>query len=311
MTYLLKSVRAAFVLAAVLVVSGCASLSFEKTGDIISKSNLCAGEKIGEGRIFFSEKKSALGAFFAGKSVEKPRDLKKGDFFISGRRTISDTQGSIRFSGEDALSDFIFSSTGYAYRWEGSALEDGESVPLIYDFYVYGDFPKDFDLVKGYCGAPEPSSVSQKVRAFLFDSVPDGGGRLTMPHRIDSSRRKIPFVVAEFVSESGAEFAISATRDYGYRIGRATGKYAEMSEGELWELFSDWTTVRDFVFDGNQVFQITDKEGGVLYAECSSGGYEMYAAASGNAGEVGQCIKSFIGYLWALDEHNKSRSRLE
>ncbi|WP_191013436.1 hypothetical protein [Treponema zioleckii] len=299
------------VLASSLLFASCTSLSFEKTGNILNKSELAGTDTIDEGKIVFEMEKSALGSFLSGKKVDTPANLSNKDFFIHGKRTYSSSTSSILLSGEDAVTDFIQSSHPYEYRWEGKVIENDAAVPLIFDFYVIGDSPKSFQLIKGYCNAPKPEAKGQKVKSFIFGSIPDGGARLSMKHRISGDRNKIPFEVANFTASSGAEYSIHVTRDYEYKISKVTGKYAEQSEEELWKHFHDWTSTREFVFDKNQVFQITDKENKILFAECSVNDYKLFKPAEEKSEDVKECIKSFIGYLWALDEHNQTSERLK
>ncbi len=299
-----------FILAISLLFASCSTIHFDMTGNILNKSSLADDELIESGNIYFAQKRGAFGSFIYGSSVDKPANLKKNDFFISGMRTKSDDSGTIILSGENAISDRIQSLEGYEYRWEGTVEENNGSVPIIYEFYVLGTSHKEFQLISGHYDAPLPSNKKEKIKAFIFESVPEGGAKLSMNHRINGDSEKIPFEVASFCSKNGTEFLVNVTRDYEYKP-RGTGKFKDEPEENLWRYFNAKVEKREAIFDKKQVFQITDKENKILFAECSVNDYKLFKPAEEKSEDVKECIKSFIGYLWALDEHNQTSERLK
>ena len=274
------------------------SLSDEKLVALVVENE----EPVSSGNIVFTEKGTSIfSKIYHGFKSPNPAVNEK-TVQIVGCRTFSGDKGTIRTSSADSTINTLMGIEQHDYEWTGNLIYDDKEVPVWYHFWVAGSSrgTKEYELDLDYCDGKK-ATFKDKLNLFEY-YVPEDASILTMQSDLNNFHKKIPLLVAKFKTNSGSEYCIYATRSKKYE----KENLVDLTEEEL-EAWSPKITSKEIILDNEQVFQITNEEKSILFAECSKDSYRIYSAVTDEIkNDVNNCIGTFMGYLWAIDEHERT-----
>lgn len=281
----------------------CQTVASYKLSDEKLISTIIDSDKIiDSGNIIFTKKGNSIFSKMYWTFKKQDSSINKKTIQIEGCRTFSSDKNTIRTSSTDATINTLMGIKQHDYEWSGKLIYDSLEIPVWYHFWVAGSSRgmKEYELSLDYCGGKE-ASFKDKLKFFEY-YVPEDASILTMQSDINKFHKKIPLLVAKFTTNSNSEYYIYATRSKKYEA----ENFANLTEEEITEWMPK-TTSKEIILDEGQIFQIVNMEKNELYAECSKNNYTIYSATNKDKeNDVKNCIGAFIGYLWAIDEHEKA-----